>query len=817
MEPNYVGANGRIDSMAVAWLLDEDHVFFLDGEITWDGHSHGFTGAQVNVGNMDEVPVFMSNYETLLNGVLDLMMALEKDESLRVPRDAINPALHEAIRDGDLTGITLFNLIACGHAIKILNPQEGEYRVIYDNRLARGIPAFYKLVSRMIWDMREYNGVTSAFQIAFASARNIDADQYLRDFDGMVPGAVSEAIWMEQVDSAPCVEPPAEFERPEVEAEGAPANADEGDGEIDDRAAMASMLRLFVLTGELGGNAKFPQELLDELDRAENGDESIDLDDLASRLNECVPESRSADLSSISFEKGLTAKGRRFTVAVPDGWTVIKNYEETTLLGSNTRPFVIVQGEPDDKSNLQMLDRIIYSDIGGDVEVAEAYAECGTHDLKWALALMARYDKSDSDGLMGMRPNVVWDDEVEAVNTRCFVSQNQPNEGSNGLELYVNPYALDHNDALRFVFTYDGEESVEPVRELAKAIARTVKLDKPVLPECEQTLAKALAGKISIKAFVEMVESFAKPYVGLRQSVFTSHQYKYATNTDDFDDDECTLAGARGIAEFNKKAASTLHKLMDAYDMQIASGLSASDSSKLLESLRLFCDNALADENVFGTGDAKKIKAAGVFSPTEEITAARNRLEYAESHRGAVSTSNGAKSAGEATAAASKPQKKAEQREKKTISEPRSTAAIPRIEKALNEKVSASYFIETSEIAAGALMSARQAVCDSVTSSWNSDEDNVTAMAREFGKFNAIICRYYGYFVEALEAQVELGNDPSEIRKMANEVNEFSGLVADSFSCGNAYLDSIANSRSPIRRPAEYNEIRARWQKVNAL
>lgn len=1029
MEPNYVGNNGRIDAIAAAWLLDEDHVFFLDNEITWDGKNHGFTGAQVNAGNMDEVPVFMSNYEVLLNGVLDLMMTLEKDKGLRVPRDAVHQSLHEAIRAGDLTGITLFNLIACGHAIKVLRNSEDSYQVIYDNRLARGIPSFYQLTARMIWDMRGYNDITAPFQVMFASARNIDADQYLRDFNGVVPGAVSETMWVEQVSSEPYVELPSQIEissyieessaafasgfdapdemqadeelfetslaavarefpksiaiegthvlgranriesikvgdpiilaadwqsqyfnpvcievfnskgeslgnlneqftpamsgnrelacllpyitatvesvtplsqrrkgskyalmdvhmeiDPNIFVDGlwAPNLAlsvikkakellalppaarvvlskgdlvasdldgsvstaratdipnplgsvykklddddsaiqqnitdEDGEEEIDERQAMISLLRVLVLAGELGGNVTFPPDLLEELERAENGDETVDVEDLAERINGVMPANEVADLTSVTFEQGTTAEGRRFSVAVPDGWTAVENYEESTFLGTTTRPFVIVQGEADGASNLQNRDRIIYSDMGGDVEVAETYAECGIADLKWALAMMAKYDKSDTSGLMGMRPNVVWDEEVQAVNTRCFVSQSQANEGANGLEVYVNPYALDHNDALRFVFTYEGEQCVEPVRDLAKAIARTVRLDKPIVPTCEKSLEKALAGKVDVDEFVEMVGSFVKPYVGLRQSVFTSHQYKYATNTESFDEDECTLAGARGIAEFNSRAALVLDRLMDAYDVQVASGATISDLDKMLEALSFFGENAIATANIFEDYDAKKIKAAGIFNETEEIAAPKGRLAYAKEHGGMPSIPSGAKSAGGFNGVVYNAPKK-EEPQKQTIEEPFSTPAIPRIEKALNEKVSSSYFIETSEIAANALMAARQSACDAAISSWNSDEDNVVAMAKEFAKFNTIICRYYGHFVDALEAQVALGNTPGEIKKMAAEVNEFSELVADRFSCGNTYLDSVANSRSPVGRPAEYADIRARWQKVNA-
>lgn len=833
MEPNYVGANQHIDAMAVAWLFAQDYVFFNPDEITWDGTHHGIAGAQINAAKVDEIPTFMGNPQMYFQGIGDLLMTIEQDDELIVPRDKIHPGLYEAIREGDLTGLTLFNLQACAHAFSFLGDEnEGvkrsmlqmaglgdladnpnamacTYLIAVDQRLTRGIPGFYKLVRRMFEDMRAYNEVDLPYILLFTAARNVDADQCLDYFEDSVEGAVSESFHIE-----------TNIEEWKKDHDGEPATpteeeADE-DEEVNERTAAISLLRMLVLAGELAGNPPFPQELLDELDRAENGDETVDIESLAARFNEATPESKAADLSNITFDQGITAKGRRFSIAVPDGWTVIENYEEGGFLGSTTRPFVLVQGEVDDPTNLQNYDRIIYSDMGGDTEVFDTYAECGTHDLKWALTMMARYDKSDNSGLMGMRPNVVWDEEVEAVNTKCFVSQNEATEGSNGLEVYVNPYALDHNDSLRFVFTYDGEESAKAVRELAEAIACTVELDKPVVPECEQTLEKALKGKISAEDFANMVESFAKPYMAMRQSVFTASQYKYATNTDDFDEAECTLAGARGVANLCNRAAPVLDKLMDAYDVQVAAGAMIGELDKILEALSAFSENVFATEVIFEDDDARKIKETGIFDETEETKASRGRLEYAKSHGGMASMPTGAKSAAGTARVAYNAPKKEETRERRTISEPHKTPAIPRIEKMLNEKVTSSYFIETSEIAANALMSERQSACDSATSAWNSDEDNVTGMAREFGKFNEIICRYYGYFVDALEAQVELGNTPGEVKRMAAEANEFSELVADKFSCGNDYLDSVANSRSPVNRPAAFEEIRARWQMINA-
>ena len=224
MEPSYIGANKRMDAMAIAWLFAQDYVFFNRGDLTWDGAHHAITGAQINADKVDEIPEFMSNTQTYYQAVGDFLMVLEKDEGLIVPRGKIHHGLYDAIREGDLTGITLFNLQACGRALQFVEGVDegakrgilqmaglGEladdpdairntYMISVDDRLARGVPGFCKLVRRMFEDMRAYNGIDSRCILVFTTARNSDADRYLDDFGDTVDGAVLEGLHIETVD-----------------------------------------------------------------------------------------------------------------------------------------------------------------------------------------------------------------------------------------------------------------------------------------------------------------------------------------------------------------------------------------------------------------------------------------------------------------------------------------------------------------------------------------------------------------------------------------------------------------------------------------
>lgn len=865
MEPQYKGMNGRIDALSVGWLFAKDHIFFNEGDITWDGVHHSIVGLQSNVELQSEAPVFWQNRQTLAQGAAELVLELEKDEGLIVPRGQISPGLYGAIGEGDLTGLTLFNLQACGRAFQFLNGSNvtayGSYVgmeptaddesnwetvksvlemagmgelletpvaksmarvVMFDTRLAAGIPNFFGLVTKMYEDMLEYNEISLPYILVFMSTRNLDADQYLGDVDEPVPGAVSEPIhietnaleWQEAQEAKNSEEQTTALASEAEEVEDIIEDGEDGE-ETSERDAIIATLNLLVLGQQLRGKSTIPQDLIDELKRAEDGDMSIDVMDLAERMSNAVPDSESADLSNVTFNDGNIANGRRFKIAYPDGWTAVEDYEESMLFMTQTRPFVIVQGEATAEDDLGLRDRIIYSSMGGDQEIGKVDEICGFDDKHWALRWYGAYDRSDNEGIASMKPQMVWDTEIEAVNTKCLVTQQQFNSQGSGVEFDVYPYAADHMDSLRFAFTNAQEDDLEAIRDLVLKMAATIELDEPYVPKCMKTLKKAMSGNVPVNEFVEMVDHISKPYIAFRQMIFTASQYKYAGSTDDFDEHECTLAGARGIAALCNRSISKFSDMMDAYDVQVSAGYTIGHLDQLLDALEGFSRDVYPTTDIFDYDDGKLVKQAGIFDPTDELVEVRNRLKYAKQHGGMPSKPCGAK-ASSTSAVLFTPSAQAKSRERKTVNEPFKTDALPRIEKALNERVSSSYFIETSEIAANALMSARQSACDDETSSWNSDEDNVTGMARAFAKFNTIICRYYGLFVDALEAQVELGTVPGEIKKMAAEVNEFGELIADRFSCGNAYLDEVANRRAPVARPAEYASIRSRWQKINS-
>lgn len=206
-------------------LLSDDWFFFMDDEIAWDGHHHAIAGAQLNGAKADELLDFVNScipgfddVNEVFQYFVTLLNEIEKDEGLIVPRAMIAPGVQKAIREGDLTGLTLANLAACGKAFCVQKVERGAYRVIFDSRLIKGIPSFLDLVARLLWDLRQCTNSMRGkpFEISFLQARNIDADHYLGSVEAPVPGAQKYAMFM-KVTEAPRIALPSASEAAEYQ------------------------------------------------------------------------------------------------------------------------------------------------------------------------------------------------------------------------------------------------------------------------------------------------------------------------------------------------------------------------------------------------------------------------------------------------------------------------------------------------------------------------------------------------------------------------------------------------------------------------
>lgn len=213
----------NVNPMLLLTLLADDYVFFKDTDIAWEQGHHAIHGMRANLPKIEELNAIarengFDSFAELGDRLVFFLLEVEKDKALVVPRDKVSKALYPIMFDGDLTGITFANLAASMAAFRVLNDRPNNYTVIYDGTLADGIPHFFDLMCRLLWDLRlcmtSLKG--TPFQVTFARCRNLDLSQLLEGNVSRVDGAqddpfsvtVSEkpAIGLEAVASE---EPPA--------------------------------------------------------------------------------------------------------------------------------------------------------------------------------------------------------------------------------------------------------------------------------------------------------------------------------------------------------------------------------------------------------------------------------------------------------------------------------------------------------------------------------------------------------------------------------------------------------------------------------
>lgn len=135
-------------------LFCDGWLFLTHSDVTWDGSAHAVKRVHINADKSEWLLSHAREHFTDVPSNIDLcqyvgttLAELEKHTELVVPRDDVSPRL-QLLFEGDLTPITLVQLMCVGDWLTMRQSDEGEVRVTYDERLAQQISGFGFLMRR---------------------------------------------------------------------------------------------------------------------------------------------------------------------------------------------------------------------------------------------------------------------------------------------------------------------------------------------------------------------------------------------------------------------------------------------------------------------------------------------------------------------------------------------------------------------------------------------------------------------------------------------------------------------------------------------
>lgn len=129
-------------------LFCDGWLFLTHSDVMWDGSSHAVKRIRINADKSERLLSHAREHFTDVPSNIDLcqyvgttLEELEKHAEPVVPRDVVSPRL-QLLFEGDLTPITLVQLMCVGDWLSVRQGNEGEIRVTYDERLAQQISGF---------------------------------------------------------------------------------------------------------------------------------------------------------------------------------------------------------------------------------------------------------------------------------------------------------------------------------------------------------------------------------------------------------------------------------------------------------------------------------------------------------------------------------------------------------------------------------------------------------------------------------------------------------------------------------------------------
>ena len=135
-------------------LFCDGWLFLTHSDVTWDGSAHAVKRVRINADKSEWLLSHAREHFTDVPSNIDLcqyvgttLAELEKHTELVVPRDDVSPRL-QLLFEGDLTPITLVQLMCVGGWLSMRQGSESEICVTYDERLAQQISGFGFLMRR---------------------------------------------------------------------------------------------------------------------------------------------------------------------------------------------------------------------------------------------------------------------------------------------------------------------------------------------------------------------------------------------------------------------------------------------------------------------------------------------------------------------------------------------------------------------------------------------------------------------------------------------------------------------------------------------
>lgn len=229
-------------------LFCDGWLFLEHSDVTWDGSSHVLKRVRINADKSEWLLSRAREHFTDVPSNIDLcqyvgttLVELEKHAELVVPRDDVSPRL-QLLFEGDLTPITLVQLMCVGDWLSVRQTSESEVRVSYDERLAQQISGFGFLMRRFRAVLCSQSAMLSSSVVATVlearPATEPGICAFLEMDDPLPVEPEAGAVVEPQVEPGPEVEPVPESEpEPEPEAASGPEDSSEPEPEPEPEPA----------------------------------------------------------------------------------------------------------------------------------------------------------------------------------------------------------------------------------------------------------------------------------------------------------------------------------------------------------------------------------------------------------------------------------------------------------------------------------------------------------------------------------------------------------------------------------------------------